>query len=251
MKRYRHLFLLFILFISIVSCTPQKKLIYLQNAAQGSQVTVQNEKYTLRKGDVLSVRVFSVNEKVTQLFSATSSNVTSSTDIASYLNGFAISDSGDINLPLIGKLRIEGMTLQESAEFIEINIREFFFDAIVDIKLMSFQFTVLGEVNRPGTFRVYDPELNILEAIALAGDLNVYGKRELMLIRETSAGHEIHKIDLKDRNLMANEYFYLLPNDIIYVEPHKAKSFGFNTVPVNTLLTTISTLILILNFINK
>lgn len=242
--------LLLLLILVFVSCTPQKKLIYLQNIETGVHDSGRAFIYTLRPGDVLSINIYSADENVGRAFSSHKAQSSASvTDASTYLHGFVVSDSGYVHLPLVGKVYVEGLSIEKASEKIDSIVKEFFLDAMVDVKLVSFQVTILGEVNRPGTFRLYNPKVNILEAIALAGDLNVYGKRDLTLIRKTEMGHEIFKIDLKDKNLMSHECFYLLPNDIIYVEPHRAKVYGFNAVPIATLLSTVTTLILILRFI--
>jgi polysaccharide biosynthesis/export protein len=250
MKQLHGIVRILIIISVIVSCTPQKNLVYFNNISTGIQSAKTDFKYTLRAGDLINVTVYSANEKAPDLFrpnGANSANMNS--EVNMYLNGFVVSDSGQVNLPLIGKIDISGKTIEETTLFIQKLIREYFFDAIVDVKLLNFQVTVLGEVNRPGTYLIYDSKMNILEAIALAGDLTVYGKRDITLIRETSVGFEIYKVDLKDRNLMSHECFYLLPNDILYIEPHKAKVFGFNTVPLTTILSAITTLVLVLNVI--
>lgn len=242
--------LLCVLFIT--ACTPQRKLIYMKNIEPGTKEISKKPEYTLTSGDLLSINVYSANEKATQLFSANRSISTSITnEVSSYLYGFVVSDSGDVNLPLAGKIAVAGLSLENAAREIEEVIKEYFFDAVVDVKLMSFQVTILGEVVRPGTYRVLKPQLNVLEAISLAGDLNVYGKREITLLRESNNSYNVIKINLNDKNLVSNDFFYLLPNDIIYVEPHKAKSFGANTVPVvfSTLLSSFSIILIIFNFL--
>ncbi len=237
----------------IASCTPQRKLIYLRKIKPGTYQTNKQIDYRLQAGDLLSINVYSANERAAQLLSANRSiNQNTSNEISAYLYGFIVSDSGDVNLPLAGKVKIGGMTLDEAALQLEQVIKEYFFDAVVDVKLMSFQITILGEVNKPGTYNVLKPKLNILEAIALAGDLNIYGNRDIVLFRESIHGYEVSKIDLNDINLLNNNHFYLLPNDIIYVEPHKAKIFGANTIPTvfNTILSSLS-IILVISNLNK
>lgn len=233
------------------SCTPQRKLIYLRKIQSGIYQAGNQNLYKLQPGDLLSINVYSANEKAAQLFSANRSinQAATSNEISAYLYGFIVTDSGYVNLPLAGKINVVGLSLNDAGVQIEQKIQEYFFDAVVDVKLMSFQITVLGEVNKPGTYTVLRPKLNIFEAVALAGDLNVYGKREIVLLRETIKGYEVCKIDLNDKNLIKNEYFYLLPNDIIYVEPHKAKTFGANAIPnvFNTVLSSLSIILVIIN----
>jgi len=238
----------FILIFVIASCTPQKKLIYLHNAETGIHQSNRKFVYTLRSGDVLQLNIFSADENLGNMFNSHRAR-SSTVDPSILIYGYQVSDSGFVNLPLIGKLHVSGLTIEQASERIELLLKEYYFDVIVDVKLINFRITVLGEVRNPGSFTTFNPKINILEAIALSGDLNEYGKRDVTLIRHSENGYEIFKVDLKDKNLMNHECFYLLPNDIIYVEPHKAKMFGFNTFPLATLFSTVSTLILILRFI--
>jgi polysaccharide biosynthesis/export protein len=245
----KFIFLLLCL-ITAFSCTPQRKLVYFRKIQPGIYETGKQPEYKLQPGDLISINVYSANDKAAQLFSANRSiNTNVSNEISTYLYGFIVSDSGDVNIPLAGKIYVAGHTLDSAAYKIDNTIKEFFFDAVVDVKLMSFQITVIGEVSNPGTYKVFKPKLNILEAIALAGDLNVYGKREVFLLRETQNGLEVTKIDLNDKKFLKSDHFYLLPSDIVYVEPHKAKSFGANTIPnvFSTILSTLSIVLIIVN----
>jgi len=242
--------LLIITLIGLFSCTPQKKLIYLKNAETGIHETGQQFIYTIRPGDILAVNVFSVNEKASEMFRFPSSASGGGLQqMGAAMHGFTVSDSGNVKLPTVGEVKMLGLTLEQAGALLEVKIREIFPDAVVDVKLLNFKITILGEVNRPGVFEINEPRVNILQAIAMAGDLNIFGKRDVTLIRETSKGYELFKVDLQDKSLMSREYFYLLPNDIIYVEPHKAKSFGANTVPtaISAVMTVITTVILIIN----
>ena len=250
MNKISRCILLIITLTGLFSCTPQRKLIYLKNAEAGAHEGSRQFIYTIRSGDILAVNVFSVNEKASEMFRFSGAAQGGGLQqMGAMLQGFTVNDSGFVKLPTIGEVSVHGFTLEQASLLLEELIREIFPDAVVDVKLLNFKITILGEVNRPGVFEINEPRINILQAIAMAGDLNVYGKRTITLIRETSEGHELFKIDLQDKNLMSRDYFYLLPNDIIYVEPHKAKSFGANTVPtaISALMTVVTTVVLIIN----
>lgn len=125
-------------------------------------------------------------------------------------------------------------------------------DATVIVKLISFKVSVIGEVNRPGTYNNYNNQLTVLEAISLAGDITDYGNRkEVLILRPSSGGTKTFRLDLTNKNILTSDGFFLLPNDIIYVEPIKTKSFRMNMSTISLAFTSISTLILVLNYINK
>jgi len=120
----------------------------------------------------------------------------------------------------------------------------------VNIKLISFKFTVIGEVRQPGTYTNYNNQLTVLEAIGMAGDITDYGNREkVLVVRPTKEGTYTYRINVQDKNLLQSEGYFLLPNDIVIVEPIKSKPFQLNLPTLSLLLTGISTLILVLSFI--
>jgi polysaccharide export outer membrane protein len=126
-------------------------------------------------------------------------------------------------------------------------------DATVQVKLLSFKFTVLGEVARPGTYRNFNNQLTVLEAIGTAGDITSFGNRErILVLRPGTAGTQTYRINLKTKELLSSEAFFLLPNDIVYVESIDSKIFQLNiptvSLLITTLFSTISTTLLILNF---
>ena len=129
---------------------------------------------------------------------------------------------------------------------------EYINHATVIVRLVSFKISIIGEVNDPGVYLVLDDQINLIQALSLAGDIIVYGNRsKINLIRRTSEGTIIKHLDLTDNRILESEYYYLKPNDIVYVEPLKAKRFRTQDVGlIYMLFSTISTIILIINFVN-
>ena len=124
-------------------------------------------------------------------------------------------------------------------------------DATVIVKLVSFKFSVLGEVARPGTYSNFNNQLTVLEAISMAGDITDYGNRkQVLVLRPTKTGTKTFRLDLTKIDMLKSEGFFLLPNDIVYVEPIKCKMIKINIPTVSLFLTGVSTLILILNYLN-
>lgn len=242
---------LFLLVFS--SCTPLKDLKYLENReVQELEESVSPVfAYRVQPGDNLYVKVFSMDNKSSELFNAGGNQqnlVNSPSSI--YLNSFSVNDSGNVQLPMIGGVHVKGKTIDEVRALIEQRVAEFVNHVTVAVKLVNFRVTVLGEVQRPGQFTIYNDKATIFDALGLAGDLTVYGNRkEIKIVRVYENETKIHYIDISDVDVMNSEFYYLLPNDVVYVEPLKSKTFGFATFPIGTILSGISTLILVLNFI--
>jgi len=149
-----------------------------------------------------------------------------------------------------------GLTLEEVKAAIQERAFQYLKDAVVNIRLLSYKFTVIGEVNRPGTFNNYNNQLTVLEAIGMAGDITDFGNRKkVLVVRPTKEGTYTYRINLQDKNLLQSGGYFLLPNDIVIVEPIKSKPFQLNLPTTSLIITTsigtISTLILLINFINS
>jgi polysaccharide biosynthesis/export protein len=237
-----------IIFIGLFSCTPQKRLRYLQDKNNSKDSIAQNRilnAYKVRPKDNLYIRVISVDEKTYSFFNGESSNVS---DQSTYLNSYDVNDSGYVTIPVIGKVQVGGLTLYQIKDTIQKSIDQYLKGASIIVKLTNFKITILGEVNHPGTYQVYNNSLTILDAIGLAGDLNIYGNRQKIMIIRQNENNKVYFVDITDRNIIYSKEFYLLPNDIVYVDPLKAKAYGFNVFPFATILSGITMLLVILNF---
>lgn len=140
--------------------------------------------------------------------------------------GYRINQKGNIEMPLLGEVPIAGLTLDEARNLISERIKEtnYLKDFNVHLRYLSFRITVLGEVNSPGSYTIPSQRLNILEALGLAKDVNIYSKRRnILVIREENGKQNFGRIDLTSKNLFKSEWYHLKPNDIVYVQPHSAK----------------------------
>jgi len=246
--------------IIFASCTSQKKLIYLQdkaNSMSGSNVYAnKSPDYRLRANDILYIKVNSINPDNSDFFSGEAS-VNSAyqfqNEIGIYLNSYTVNDSGNINLPLAGNIYVKELTIADAQKEVQKAITKYLKDATAVVKLANYRVSIIGDVARAGVYFFYQDKVNILEAIAKAGDLTEYGNRHrVMLIRKTETGDRITMVDLTDRNLLLKEEYFILPNDIIYVEPNKsAKSVGFATFPWSVVLSTISTVVTVYALLRK
>jgi polysaccharide export outer membrane protein len=167
-----------------------------------------------------------------------------------YFNGYRVDDHGNIRIPILGEINVLGYTLEEVRLKIEKQLLEEYFNKeanlFVNVKLSGFRYTINGEVGNTGTKTLYQENVNILEAIANAGDITMVGNRkEVTIMRKTPTGVEMHDVDLTDRNVINSPYYYLQPNDYIYVKPLKQKSWGTGKTGIESLGTVITLLSLV------
>lgn len=241
-------------FILLSGCTSRKDIVYLYNrsdAYEPIEYQKKNVENTLQSGDVVYVRIMSVNREITDLFNLDNSgnraNITSETSIN--LQGFTVNPDGYIRLPVIDSIKVKGLTVFEAEYVIQEKVNEYFLNATVIVKLLNAKISVLGEVNRPGSFIVYRNQLSIFEALAMAGDVNQFAdKKRVLIIRTSGEKNQTFRVDLTDEHIMRSEFFYLLPDDIVIVEPLKLKAFRLNTPTITLAFSAISTLILTLKY---
>ncbi|OFY20540.1 MAG: hypothetical protein A2W98_06305 [Bacteroidetes bacterium GWF2_33_38] len=240
---------------SLFSCTSYKKVTYLREAVHDEdfQLTAAYEIYKIQKKDILYIQIVSLSEEVNNLFNVNNGKILSTyNEQYLYLHSFSVNDSGYVVLPIIGEVKVLDLSIEEAHKAIQLQADQFLKDASVIVKLLSFKISILGEVNNPGHFNVYQNHINIMEALSIAGDIGDYGnKQNVLLIRHHANSTKTYRLDLTDKQLITSEFIYLLPNDVIYVEPLKAKAFRQNAPNISIVLTSISTIILVLNFILK
>ena len=228
---------------------------YIQDKQDlGDELNVQQVDYLLKPGDILHVRIMSADTEADQIFNMedtrrTTSRAAAVGDPQMFLYGYTINPAGEIQLPVIGDVGVAGLSLSEVHDKIRDSASEYIIDATVAVKIVNFSVTVLGEVGSPGSYYIYDHDFTILGAIGMAGDLTDYGNRRVHLVRRTGEGLSFHRIDLTDRQSLTSEFYYLQPNDLIYVEPLLAKRFGFAQFPFGVFFSAISTTILLISFI--
>ncbi len=250
-------YLLFFLFV-LSSCGQYKRYTYLQTKYPEKD-TIYAKKltpYLLQPSDILHVKISSVLDKVSQeLFSSDMANTTSgmaSGAGALYLMGNTIDSEGFISLPVIGKVMVGGMTLEEAREKIYQTAITYSSDARVDVKLLSFRITIVGEVKAPGYYTIYSDKATLLEGLSMAGDLTYNGKRKnILILRSFKDGTKTIKVDLTSRDLLSSEKYFLQPNDIIYVAPFKTAAFRAKIADYSVFLTLITSTITAVLLINN
>ncbi len=266
MKKIHLLLFAIILMITTMfsSCVPQKKILYLQNIENMNDsifmsIEYENERnfdYKVQPGDNLFIRRASLDEKSNAYFNSmdqagamSSSTSYSSGNAAIYLNGYTVGEDGYIDLLIIGKVFVKDLTIDEIQQKIQ-KIMDEYLMSIVYVKLGVFNLTILGEVNRPGQYQIYQSDINIFQAIALAGNTTDFAnKADIKIIHQTTNGSQITRVNLNNADILSSPHYYLKPNDIIYIEPLKTKQFGFTSVPYGTIISAISLLVTCFTFV--
>uniref|UniRef100_UPI000590DBF1 polysaccharide biosynthesis/export family protein n=1 Tax=Psychroserpens mesophilus TaxID=325473 RepID=UPI000590DBF1 len=160
---------------------------------------------------------------------------------------YLIDPDGNIEFPILGTIKLGGLTRVEATDMLKTRIGEYVKEFIVNIRLINFTITVLGEVNRPGTYTVQNERISMTQALGLAGDLTIFGKRDnIFLIREIDGKKKYAKFDLRSINVVNSQTYYLTQNDVIYVEPNNAKikssSYNPNTGVLISAISTLATI---------
>jgi len=242
------------------ACTQFKDITYLRNVGTNQNDTLYVQKfneYKVQIADILYIRVTCLDESINSLFNQTSSTSNSSMSAMGggsfYLTGYTVDNEGKISLPIIGKVFVLGQTINEIQTTVKKLSEKYITDASIDVKLVSFKISFLGEVKRVGQINIFSDRANIFEALALAGDISYYGNRHnILIMRVGKQGTEMHRVDLSDKSILSSNLFFLQPNDIIYVEPMRSTGFRLSAADyamlMSTFAATVSTFFLIKNF---
>lgn len=247
-----HLQITILLFISLTSCVTNKKLTYLQYEGNRNEtiVSVTPSAYTIQPYDNLFIRVVTPDPKWSDMFNtlpATVGGITMTEQSADMLS-YTVDGNGEIQLPYAGRFIVKGKTLEIVKTELETALKAYIADAVVMIKMVNNYVSIIGEVQHPGRYPIYKDRMNIFQALAMAGDLSDYSNRQkIQLIRQTPVGNSIKEFSLNDRSIMATEFFYVMPNDVIYAQPMKGKFFQLNAFPYAVILSSITTFILLWN----
>ena len=252
MKNNRLLFLLLLLTVTGSSCVTNKELIYVQ---PDKKKDLRKEAFPLDRmevnliqpGDELYIRVTSFDE-TSNFFNLTSRDMYIREDVT--LISYTVNEEGIVHLPYLGRVSLMNKTLDEASDFIEKELQGYLNQPTVTIKFVNKKVTVLGEVLRPGVYDFYDKRINIFQAIGYAGDITRFGNRKMVLVlREENNAVSKTYLDLLDDDIFSSYYYFIKPNDIIYVQPLRKQIWGIREVPYSLIISTITTALLIMNFL--
>lgn len=226
------------------SCISQRQITYFQKNATRQDTIRIAEAYTpqIQPDDILSIYVNSLNPAASSFFNPYAGGVSAQPEESSLLGtnysaasatrtaqttapGFRVDEKGMIEIPLVGQLKVEGLTTSEARDTIRNRLRIYLKEPTVNVRFLNFKISVMGEVARPSTYLIPNERITLPEALTMAGDLTIYGRRtNVMIMREKDGQKEFGTVDLTQRDLFKSPYYYLHPNDVIYVEPSKGRS---------------------------
>ena len=246
--KYAIYILLFLFTFS--SCITNRDLEYIRSSKEIKNAKANKHDYRLQMGDLMSIQISTTTEQQHDFFNK--ENLANSQLMMQnpYLYGYIIKEDGNLDLPSFGKVRAEGFTLQELENVIRKIAESYFESPIVKLNIINFKISILGEVNNPGTFKIIDPEVNILYALSLSGDMTQFGnRRKVKVIRNENELNRVFYVDLTKKGVLNNADFMLQPHDIIYVSPLRKKFYAFNNINniVSMSLSAVTLFILINN----
>jgi len=242
-------------FLFLAACAPHREMVYLQDKTNaGDQMEVNPVDYRIKPGDILHIRVMTLDKESREMYNADDARLTTGgtgSNANFYIYGYSVDSQGFVHLPVVGAVPVSEKSLEEAQLAIQEKVDLDLVGATVNVKMVNFSVTVLGEVKSPGTYYVYDNKFTILDALGMAGDLTEYGNRNVNLVRKTENGLDFHTVDITSRAMVSSEFYYLQPGDLVYVEPQKVKRLGFSQFPFALIFSTISTTLLLINFFNN
>ncbi|RYH74586.1 polysaccharide biosynthesis/export family protein [Meridianimaribacter flavus] len=247
---------LFALSILVTSCASKKDIVYFQDEPLRvmDESNIHNYELKYKTDDLLTIDVSALNPESAMPFNLPAVSYNSSVISAQgslKMQTYLIDINGDIEFPVLGKIKLGGLTRTQSTNFLKEKLTEYIKEPIVNIRLANFTVSVLGEVARPGTFTIQDERVTLPEALGLAGDLTIQGNRKnVLLIREVDGQKRFSKIDLTSINIVNSPIYYLEQNDVLYVEPNNAKvrqsSYNQNNGVIIAAVSTLATIAAIL-----
>ena len=214
------------------SCKTPVDVAYFQDTKNLEKITSSNTfSPVFKSDDILSISVSAADMDTARPFNLSqgislpsSGSETESSTTSSQAPNYLIDSEGNIEFPVLGNLKVSGLTRIQLKNLLKTELKAYINDPIINIRLQNFKITVLGEVSRPGTYSISNERLTVLEAIGMAGDLTIKGKRQnIVVVRESDTLKTYHKIDLTSKNIFNMPAYYLTQNDVVYVEPNKSQ----------------------------
>ncbi|MGK0308340.1 MAG: polysaccharide export outer membrane protein [Urechidicola sp.] len=241
-KKFAVITLLLSLMI-LASCTSKKDIVYFQEINNENQVEnqVNNRAQLLKSSDLIEVTVLAFDMSAVALFNGQGISGDSSGGAA---KTYLVDHAGFIEFPLLGNIKMAGLTRTEATGLLKDKIAEYVKNPIVNLELKNFRVTVLGEVARPGVYQVNNERITLLEALGLAGDMTIFGERKnILVIREKDGKKSYTRIDLTSDEIFKSPVYYLSQNDVVYIEPNKTKVKQSKTSSMGVVLSVVGILL--------
>ena len=252
------IFYLYILTTAIFllnSCAPAKNVVYFQNLQKDTtlhNLVTNNLELKIRKNDLLGINIISPDPATTPLFNGLQTTTAVSTTTSNNIsnpNGFLVDNDGNIVMYKLGIIHVEGLTRNDLKYRLQKDLAPYLKDAVVTIRFLNNHVTILGEVSKPQVLTIPNEQIPLLEAIAQSGDVTITGRKDnILVIRETPSGKQLKRLNLTDNSIFNSPFYYLKPNDVVYVEPTglKIKNSGNSAQTISYLLSGLTIVITLL-----
>jgi polysaccharide export outer membrane protein len=254
MKNYsivntKFMVIILLLIFTFSACITNRDLEYIRSNKEIKKAKANKQVYRLQQGDLISVQISTTTQQQHDFFNKENTSNSQLMIQNPYLYGYIINEEGNLDLPSFGKVKAAGFTLRELENVIKKIAVSYFESPVIKLNIINFEITILGEVNNPGTFKIVDPEVNILYALSLSGDMTQFGnRRKVKVIRNENELNRVFYVDLTKKGVLNNSDFMLQPHDIIYVAPLNKKFYAFNNITnVVSMALSAVTLYLLIN----
>jgi polysaccharide export outer membrane protein len=248
--------LILLLLPVVFSCSGSRDLTYFSDFSDNEVVHTENiplvvEEPVIQPSDILSIKVNSLNPEANAPFNRNPSTTTEGNSSSGGVEaGYLVDSSGNIDFPVLGSIKVGGLTKSEVKEKLTALLSKYLGDPLITVRYLNYRITVIGEVNNPSTFVIPSERVSIIEAIGMAGDLTAYGKRDnVLLIKEAEGVRRAVRLNLNQKEVLNSPYFYLGPNDVLYVEPVASKkeqaSSARNNISLILSIISVGSLILL------
>lgn len=234
---------LLVIVLLLSSCSVKKTIYFNDLPVDTLQVIKKASAFqepTVQRDDILNISIHTLDPMTSQVanqaMAVQAIGASSATNVGTQsITGFMVDKEGYIHMALIGAVHVAGLTTYQAREAITARASQYFKEPNVQVRFANFKITVLGEVARPATYTVPNEKISVLDALGLAGDLTIFGKRDnVLLIREQNGENQLIRLNLNNSDLLASNYFYLRQNDVLYVEPGKGKAASNNASRTQT-----------------
>ena len=252
-----------LLFLTLLnSCKTRKDLLYLQDIKDLEEQNVpgKSPEYRIKPDDNLYINILTPDQDVSKLFNPSQAIGSYSggtaqnygTPAGLYINGFIVDKTGSVVLPILGSISVLGRTALEAQAVIQERANAFLKEASVQVKVLSFKVTLLGELRYPGVFYNYNNNMTVLEAIGMAGGVTDNAQlSQLLVVRKTPTGSKSFRLDLSKKDILSSEAYYLQPNDVIYVNADKLKNIRLTTPTYSFILSAVTTFLVVIQYIRS
>jgi polysaccharide export outer membrane protein len=239
-----------LLMVFVASCVPVEKVSYFNDVNEIEEpIANPRTQKVIMPFDRLYIKVISIDMPTNQIFNSTEEMRTGGYGTSSGLLGYLVDEKGNVNFPFVGNINVLSLTTAQASEKIQKALSDYVSNTSVIVKFVDNQVTVMGEVNRQGVYPFIQDKLNIYEALGLGGGITRYGNRKSVIVIRNVDDKIIHyKLNLSDSKIASRDYYYILPNDVVVVEPLKDISTSYSNITYTTILSTVTTAIAVLLF---